>query len=63
MLFWIVRDTRRFLGEWVSSHATIATRTAHQAATMARKHALGRIEVVGFIQNGRTHYYPRPLAI
>ena len=63
MLLWIVRDTRRFLNEWVSSHSTIATRTAVQAAAAARKTALGKFEVVGYILNGRTHYYRSPLAV
>jgi hypothetical protein len=57
MLLWIVRDTRRFLNEWVSSHSTIATRTAAQALAAARKHALGKVEVVGYILNGRDRYF------
>jgi hypothetical protein len=62
MLLWIVRDTRRHLNECVSSHSTVATKTAQQAAAIARGHAIGRIEVVGYILNEATHYYPSPIA-
>lgn len=57
MLFWIVRDTRRHLNEMVSSHSRVSARTAKQALTIARRTALGKTEVVGYIVNGRDHAF------
>jgi hypothetical protein len=62
MLLWIAQDTHTFLGKTVSSHCIIAAPTPMEAATAIRKGTVGRIEVAGYILDGRTHYYATPLA-
>jgi hypothetical protein len=54
---------RSFLGDWVERHYTVQARTPAEAAAAMRKTAHGRVNIVGYIDNGREHRYPEPLKV
>ncbi len=63
---WIMRTTTIQANQAdpiVHNSVVIAAPTKERAAACVRRHTGAKLEVVGYIRDGRHHYYRRPIAM